>query len=71
MEPIFSNEAIVGHVSSGGFGHRTQKSLALAYINLDALSDALSVKILGNMYSVTVTKGSVYDSKNERIRAND
>ena len=61
MEPVYSGERVVGRVSSGGYGHRTGKSLALAYVDMDARKDALTVKILGQQYPVVITKGDVYD----------
>ena len=71
MEPVYSGDKIVGQISSGGYGHRTQKSLALAYMDIDALdaSSPLSVKVLGNTYSATVTSGCVYDPKSAKLRS--
>ncbi len=71
MEPVYSNGEVVGQVSSGGFGHRTQKSLALAYVNMDALDRELEVRVLGENYKASVTRGCVYDPKSERLKADD
>ncbi|RTE65123.1 aminomethyl transferase family protein [Amphritea opalescens] len=78
MEPVYADGKVVGQCSSGGFGHWTldtghwtQKSLALAYIDVDALASDLTVKILGNDYSATVTKGCIYDAKGALLKADD
>lgn len=71
MEPVYADGKVVGQCSSGGFGHRTQKSLALAYIDVDALTSDLTVKILGNDYSATVTKGCIYDPKGALLKSDD
>ena len=67
MEPLYANQQLVGATSSGGYGHRTQKSLALAYIDIAAINAELTVKILGKHYKATVTSGCVYDVNNERL----
>ncbi len=70
MEPVYSNGKCVGECASGGYGHRVEKSLALAYIDVDALeADDLQVRIIGGYYPATVTKGCVYDRKSEKLKA--
>lgn len=64
MEPVYANGKIVGQISSGCYGHRTEKSLALAFIDVDAVDADLQVQVLGEMYRAIKTPGSVYDPKN-------
>jgi dimethylglycine dehydrogenase len=47
--PIFNGEEIVGMTSSGGYGHRTDKSIALGYVPTDmaAPGTRLEVEVLG------------------------
>ncbi|WP_027857904.1 GcvT family protein [Marinobacterium jannaschii] len=71
MEPVYGDGALVGQISSGGYGHRTGKSLALAYIRSDALDTALSVKVLGEVYPATIARHGVYDNKGARLKADD
>lgn len=72
MEPIYSNNQCVGECTSGGYGHRVEKSLALAYIDIDALkANDLQVRILGGYYNATITNGCVYDRKGNRLKADD
>ena len=73
MEPVYVNGALVGQVSSGGYGHRTQKSLALAYLDLNKFdlkteNPEMSVKILGNHYPATITSGCIYDHKGKLLK---
>jgi len=70
MEPVYSNGQCVGECASGGYGHRVEKSLALAYIDVDALkADDLQVRIIGAYYNATITNGCVYDRKGKKLKA--
>lgn len=86
MEPVYYNGAVVGQVCSGGYGHRTEKSLALAYIDLRLFDpkelqavkpessideSGLTVKILGTRYPVSITPGCIYDRKGELLKSDD
>ncbi len=68
MEPVYCQGEMVGQVTSGGFGHRCQKSLALAYIQRDKLEGPLEVKILGEVFNARRIKGCAYDSKNALLK---
>ncbi len=69
--PVFCNSKCVGGVSSGNYGHRINKSIALAFIDTDYhLPDTmLEVEILGNRRSALVTGKAVYDPGNARLKA--
>jgi len=69
MEPVYVNGEVVGMCTSGGFGHRTQKSLALAYVQVDVMEQPLSVKILGKHYLATITTGCIYDISGDLLKA--
>lgn len=69
MEPVYCQGQIVGHTTSGGYGYRCQKSLALAYINRAYLEQDLQVKILDKPYSVEVLSELPYDAKSQRVKA--
>ena len=53
------------------YGHRIDKSIALAMINpeLNKLGHELEIDILGNNYPCEVLNESPYDPENEKIRA--
>jgi dimethylglycine dehydrogenase len=69
--PIFSEDKIVGMTSSGGYGHRTETSIALGYVPppLAAPGTALEVEILGRKVAAKVVAMPLYDPQNERMKA--
>lgn len=70
-EPIYLNGELVGRATSGGYGWRIGKSLALAMVRPDlaALGTQLEIKILDKIHPVTVIEESPFDPDNERLRA--
>jgi dimethylglycine dehydrogenase len=70
-EPVMRGDAVVGHVSSGGYGHRVGRRLALAWVEAGAATagTALEIEILGERNVATVADGAVYDPENARVRA--
>jgi dimethylglycine dehydrogenase len=55
-EPVLDGDRPIALVSTGGYGHRTGKSLALAYLPVEAAvpGTALAIEILGERRSATV-----------------
>jgi dimethylglycine dehydrogenase len=70
-EPIFVGERMVGRATSGGYGWRVGKSLALAMVEPEfaEIGAELTVRILGNEHKATIVPESPYDPKNARLRA--
>lgn len=69
-EPIVKEGKVVGRVTSGGYGHRTEKSLALAYISSEyaRLGSEVSVEILNKPCEARVVSSPLYDPSNMRLR---
>jgi dimethylglycine dehydrogenase len=69
--PIISDDRIVGMTSSGGYGHRTETSIALGYVppSLAAAGTELEVEILGQKVAAKVVAMPLYDPQNERMKA--
>lgn len=69
--PIRRNGELVGRSTSGNYGFRLEKSLALAMVKPDLAEPGteLEIEILGDRYEATVLEESPYDPKNERLRA--
>ena len=74
-EPIYRDGALVGSTTSGVWGHRVEKSLALGYVNnpegvtkdwLDAGN--WEVEIAWQRHLAKVQFQSFYDPKSERIK---
>lgn len=69
--PILNGDEIVGMTSSGGYGHRIDKSIALGYVPpaLTAPGTRLEVEVLGKRLAAEVVAMPLYDPKNERMKA--
>jgi dimethylglycine dehydrogenase len=70
-EPIYIGDELVGRTTSGGFGWRTAKSLALAMVRPDlaVLGQALEVTILGERHRAVVIADSPFDPGNDALRS--
>lgn len=73
-DPFYSHSVFhagkpVGVVTSGGWGHRTGKALALAYLRTRGLREGLSVEILGSRRPAQVLDQPPFDPTNERMKA--
>jgi len=70
-EPVFYDNKIVGVVTSGAYGFRTNKSLAFAYID-SILSDKVKeffINIQGTMRKAIVLDNPAFDPKNIRLKS--
>ncbi|MEO1138457.1 MAG: FAD-dependent oxidoreductase [Pseudomonadota bacterium] len=65
---VWQDGRIVGIVTSGAYGHRTEKVLALAYLRDARARTGLSVEILGEKRKATVLDRPPYDPDNERMK---
>ena len=70
-EPILLDGEMVGRCTSGGYGWRVGKSLALGMVRpeLGQIGQELTVQILGKSFPATVVGESPYDPENRRLRA--
>ena len=68
--PIFKNGERVGMTSSGGYGHRVAKSIALGYVKLAlaAPGTQLEVEVLGKKLPAQVVAMPLYDPMNEKMK---
>ena len=68
--PVLKDGAIVGLVTSGGFGYRLQQSLAFAYVRSELArpGERVAIEIFGELRPATVGNGAPYDPANERLR---
>ena len=69
--PIFNGQEQVGMTSSGGYGHRVEKSIAFGYVppDLTAPGTQLTVEILGDQRPAEVVAMPLYDPTNEKMKA--
>ena len=70
FEPVYQGDEAVGFVTSGGYGHRVSKSLALAYIRTDAFdaNAAYEVPLVGERHAARVLTEVPYDASGARMR---
>ncbi|MCT4685305.1 MAG: glycine cleavage system protein T, partial [Roseicyclus sp.] len=70
FEPVWAGEARIGFVTSGGYGHTTGKSLAMALVDAAhaAPGTALSVHVVGVERAATVIPPSPYDPEGRAMR---
>jgi len=69
-EPVYHNNKIVGVVTSGGYGFRTKKSLAFAYVKSDLANGGnLEIEIQGQKRKAKILDKVVYDPDNQKLRA--
>ena len=72
MSPLWLGDEVVGETTSGGWGHRVNKSIALGMLRADLLAPGteIEVEIFGERRKATVQEDQpLWDPANERIRA--
>ncbi len=69
-EAILKDGECVGYVTSGGYAHYVQQSMALGYVPAELAADgtALEVEINGEMYAAEVVGQPLYDPAGEKMR---
>jgi dimethylglycine dehydrogenase len=70
-EPVTKNGAMIGRTTSGGYGWRVGKSLAMAMVKPEFahIGGEVDVRILGETRRAIVIPDSPYDTKNAALRA--
>lgn len=75
-EPIWRGDAIVGHITSGMFGHALGKSLGMGYVKDDGGVDeefvnsgVYEIEVACERFPATASLRPFYDPKSERIKA--
>lgn len=72
MSPVWAQGEVVGETTSGDFGYRINKSIALAMLRSDAATPGskVEIEIYGVKYPATVHEDApLWDPENNRIRA--
>ncbi|MCK5835973.1 MAG: aminomethyltransferase family protein, partial [Desulfobacula sp.] len=69
--PILLDNQQIGMTSSGGYGHRVEKSIALGYVKPEfaKAGTKMGVEILGRLRSAEVVTMPLYDPKNEKMKS--
>ncbi|MEM9733122.1 MAG: FAD-dependent oxidoreductase [Pseudomonadota bacterium] len=72
MSTLWNGDEVVGETTSGGYGYRVDKSIALGSLKADLAvpGTELEVEIFGKRHKAVVQEDQpLWDPKNERIRA--
>ena len=74
-EPIWRNDAIVGHVSSGAYGHTLGACIGLGYVHTDpgvrpdeVLDGDYAIEVAGERVAADVSLKPMFDPQNKKIR---
>ncbi len=69
-EPIWRDGEVVGFVTSGGYAHFADKSVALGFVPVPMIAPgaAFEIEILGDMRPATLITEPLFDPKGERMR---
>jgi 4-methylaminobutanoate oxidase (formaldehyde-forming) len=68
-EPVRIGDAVVGRVTSGGFGFTLGASIAYAYLPIEAVpGTAVSIDLFGRWVDGTVLKEPLFDPDGARVR---
>jgi dimethylglycine dehydrogenase len=70
-EPIYHDRELIGRCTSGGYGWRVGKSLALGLVRpqLGEIGTEIEIEILGKRHRATIVPESPFDPENARLRA--
>lgn len=70
FEPIYLRDRLVGHVTSGAYGHTSGKSLALGYVESAVAEDNadLAIDVVGQRRNAWIIADSPVDPNGSRMR---
>ena len=68
---VYHNGEVVGRATSGNYGFRTEKSLAMAMVDVDLskVGQHLEIDVLGKIHKAVVVGESPFDPENSRLRS--
>lgn len=69
-EPIWKDGEVVGFVTSGGYAHYVEKSVALGFVPAGMIEDGarFEIEILGDLRPATLVAEPLLDPRGERMR---
>jgi dimethylglycine dehydrogenase len=70
-EPIWSDGKVVGWVTSGGYAHYVDRSLAQGYVPKELAADSagFEIEILGERRGATIQAEPLFDPEGLRMRS--
>ncbi|MBT6078532.1 MAG: FAD-dependent oxidoreductase [Oceanospirillaceae bacterium] len=69
-EPIWKDNQVVGYVTSGGYAHFSEKSVAFGFVPIDMIAEGacFEIEILGEMRPATIYHKPLFDPQAQRMR---
>jgi dimethylglycine dehydrogenase len=69
-EPIWKDGTVVGFVTSGGYAHYVQKSVALGFLPVDMIREGaeVEIEILGDLRKARLVTQPLFDAEGLRMR---
>ena len=69
-EAVMKGDNSIGYITSGGFAHFVNKSVAFSYLDQKNLSseDGIQVEINGDLFNCSIIKEPLYDPSGEKMR---
>ena len=70
-EAIMEDRKCVGYVTSGGYAHHVQKSIAMGYLPIEMAKEdtGLEIEINGKYYPASVIKEPLYDPSGSKMKS--
>jgi 4-methylaminobutanoate oxidase (formaldehyde-forming) len=67
-EPIWRGDEIVGHITSGAYGHTLGSCIGLGYVTGAIDGEKFEIEVAGVRFAATTSLRPMYDPKNANIR---
>ena len=69
-EAVLKDDKAIGYVTSGGFAHFVNKSVAFSYLDTNKLNSGkgIQVEINGDLFNCNLIKEPLYDPGGEKMR---
>ena len=70
-EAVLKGDKSIGYITSGGFAHFVNKSVAFSYINQNEIKSdkGIQVEINGDFFNCSIIKEPLYDPTGQKMRS--
>ena len=70
-EAVLKKDKSIGYVTSGGFAHYVNKSIAFSYVNKKEIQSdkGIQIEINGDMFNCSIIKEPLYDPTGQKMRS--
>ena len=70
-EAVMKKDKSIGYVTSGGFAHYVNKSIAFSYVNKNEIQSdkGIQIEINGDLFNCSIIKEPLYDPSGQKMRS--